>query len=264
MAPKVRWLRSVLKVDASEQTCKTWRGRLWSTAGRLMSMYDIEHSIGDRLRLPQYRGYFGDESLDSLVVALSEGQPPVYLAEPFLLRQWYAKYHPDSGPLRISSADELESLLGEDLRTYYGDLKAWALHTALRQRVKPVLLDRQVIRTWIQQHRPEAVSRKRPAAAMKRPAAAMKRPAAAQSVSDDAPAEPPRKRAATASVSIKGADGIEAACGERYRREVSDLGLGLQQREMRGKLKSWGYVRWHFMEPVYVIFFRSLTAISDH
>ena len=27
MAPKVRWLRSVLKVDASEQTCKTWRGR---------------------------------------------------------------------------------------------------------------------------------------------------------------------------------------------------------------------------------------------
>ena len=27
------WLRTVLKVDASEQTCKTWRVRSWSTAG---------------------------------------------------------------------------------------------------------------------------------------------------------------------------------------------------------------------------------------
>ena len=110
------WLRTALKVDASEQTCKTWRGRSWSTAGRLMSIHDIEHSIGDRLRLPQYREQFGEDLYDSLVVALSEGQPSVYLAEPFLLRQWYAKYHPDSGPLRISSANELESLLGEDLR----------------------------------------------------------------------------------------------------------------------------------------------------
>ena len=81
------WLRTVLKVDASEQTCRTWRVRSWSTAGRLMSIHDIEHSIGDRLRLPQYREQFGEELYDSLVVALSEGQPPVYLAEPFLLRQ---------------------------------------------------------------------------------------------------------------------------------------------------------------------------------
>ena len=58
---------------------------------------------------------------------------------------------------------------------------------------------------------------------------------------DDATAEPPRKRAATASVSIQGAASIEAACGERYRREVSDLGLGLREREMREKLESWGY-----------------------
>ena len=143
------WLRTVLKVDASEQTCRTWRVRSWSTAGRLMSMHDIEHSIGDRLRLPQYRGQFGDECIASLTVALSEGQPAVYLAEPFLLRQWYAKYHPDSGPLRISNADELESLLGEDLRKYYGHLKDYALHTALQQRVKAVLLSSRVIATWI-------------------------------------------------------------------------------------------------------------------
>ena len=105
------WLRTVLKVDASEQTCKTWRVRSWSTAGRLMSMHDIEHSIGDRLRLPQYREQFEEEACVSLAAALSEGQPAVYLAEPFLLRQWYVKYHPDSGPLRISSADELLSLI---------------------------------------------------------------------------------------------------------------------------------------------------------
>ena len=87
------WLRIVLKVDASEHTCQTWRVRSWSTAGRLMSMHDIEHSIGDRLRLPQYRDFFfGEELYECLVVSLSEGQPPVYLAEPFLLRQWYAKY----------------------------------------------------------------------------------------------------------------------------------------------------------------------------
>ena len=42
-------------------------------------------------------------------------------------------------------------------------------------------------------------------------------------------------------MSIEGAAGIEAACGERYRREVSDLGLGLQYRAMREKLESWGY-----------------------
>ena len=130
------WPRTVLKVDASEATCKTWRVRSWSTAGRLTSIHDIEHAVGDRLRLPQYREYFEEEACASLAAALSEGQPPVYLAEPFLLRQWYAKYHPDSGPLRISSADELELLLGGDLREYYGDLNDRALHTALGQRAE--------------------------------------------------------------------------------------------------------------------------------
>ena len=119
------WLRTVLKVDASQQTCQTWRTRSWSTAGRLMSIHDIEHSIGDRLRLLQYRHQFGEDSYDNLAADLSEGQPSVYLADPFLLRQWYAKYHPDSGPLRISSAVELESLLGEDLRLHYADLNDW-------------------------------------------------------------------------------------------------------------------------------------------
>ena len=97
-----------------------------------MSMHDIEHSIGDRLRLPQYREHFEEEACVSLAAALSEGQPAVYLAEPFLLRQWYAKYHPDSGPLRISSADELESLLGEDLKCR-ARLWIWAAYTSIRR-----------------------------------------------------------------------------------------------------------------------------------
>ena len=69
------WLRTVLKVDASERTCQTWRVRTWSTANRLMSIYDIEQAIGDRLRLLQYREQFGEELYESLAVALSEGHP---------------------------------------------------------------------------------------------------------------------------------------------------------------------------------------------
>ena len=112
------WLRNELKVDANERTCQTWLVGSWSTARRLMSIHDIEHSIGDRLRLPQYREQFGEDLYDGLAVALSERQGSVYLTEPLLLRQWYMKYHPDSGPLRISNANEPESLLGDDLRTH--------------------------------------------------------------------------------------------------------------------------------------------------
>ena len=36
-----------------------------------------------------------------------------------LLRQWYAKYHPDGGPLRFESAEDLERGLGERLRAVY-------------------------------------------------------------------------------------------------------------------------------------------------
>ena len=75
---------------------------------------------------------------------------------------------------------------------------------------------------------------------MKRPSAAMKRPVAAERVWDDASSEPPRKRVATASVTIEGVAAIEAACGERYRREVSAIGLGSKQRDMMEKLNSWG------------------------
>ena len=52
-------------------------------------------------------------------------------------------------------------------------------------------------------------------------------------------------------VVVIGPAGVEAPCGERYRREVSDLGLGLGKREMREKLESWGYAvsRWNSFSP---------------
>ena len=45
------WLRTELKVGASERTCQTWRIREWSTADRLLCIADIDVSIGVRLRL---------------------------------------------------------------------------------------------------------------------------------------------------------------------------------------------------------------------
>ena len=56
--------------------------------------------MGERMRLDEYRHRFAD---DAAALALSEaiagGQPP-YLVKALTFRQWYAKYHPDSGPLR--------------------------------------------------------------------------------------------------------------------------------------------------------------------
>ena len=136
------WLRTELKVDASERTCQTWRIREWSTADRLLCIADIEASIGVRLRLQQYRACFTEDAVNALVETLTEGQPPVYLADPILLRQWYVKFHPDSGPTRIATAEQLEELLGDELREYYADMKSCALTTALSRRPKAVLLSR--------------------------------------------------------------------------------------------------------------------------
>ena len=40
---------------------------------------------------------------------------------------------------------------------------------------------------------------------------------------------------------LEGATSIERAVGPRYRTEVSDLGLGLTQRDMLQRLRDWGY-----------------------
>ena len=40
---------------------------------------------------------------------------------------------------------------------------------------------------------------------------------------------------------LEGAKAVEEACGEKYRREVIELGLGLAQRDMQLRLRGWGY-----------------------
>ncbi len=89
-----------------------------------------------------------------------------------LLRQWYVKYHPDSGPLRIASAGALEEQMGDEMRREYGDLPRRQLRTALSRRRKPVCVSEQTARTWIEKYSRQAPVRRRRAGGMKRPAAA--------------------------------------------------------------------------------------------
>ena len=141
---------------------------------------------------------------------LLESQPSVVVT-PLLLRQWYAKYHDDSGPLEIANAVELEQYLGDDIRREYPYFTYRALHGVLQRRRRPVLLSRQVVETWLDKYAPRRIIRKQSAAAVWGTAG-----------------EPPAKcaKVSAAMVELVGATALEDACGERYRREVSDLGLG--------------------------------------
>jgi hypothetical protein len=147
----------------------------------------VEELVGDRLRLEQYRvSLLTSDGAETLSRQLAESQPPIVVSA-LLLRQWYTKYHPDSGPLRYESAQELEDAMGDRMRKVYDGLSFWPLQTALSKARKVVLITQKVARSWIEKFSPVAVCRrpagkqvlKRPAAiCMKRPAA-MKRPASA-------------------------------------------------------------------------------------
>ena len=210
-APQLRvWLQTELLVDASVSTCQTWRTKDWSTSGKLLSIDDVEEAIGARLRLDQYKHNFTADAVNILVEVLAESSPPV-VVEPLLLRQWYAKYHPDSGPLQIHSTAELEQYLGDDIRRQYPYFTWHVLHSSLGRRRRPVSLSEMVVRTWIKQYAPRRITYKRSAAAVW-----------------GTPGEPLAKRPKVSGdpVTLSGAAAIEAACGDEYRKEVSDLGLG--------------------------------------
>ena len=92
---------------------------------------------------------FGDdESAQRLATVLAEGQP-VLRVSALLLRQWYTKYHPDSGPLRYATADALEEALGEEMRVAYHGLGYRSLQIALGKRRKAVLVSAQTCRAWV-------------------------------------------------------------------------------------------------------------------
>ena len=65
-----------------------------------------------------------------------------------LLRQWYARYHPASGPFEIHSVEELGTAAGSDLRGVYAGMGPKAMHAALRRRVKAVVARLSALHRW--------------------------------------------------------------------------------------------------------------------
>ena len=127
------WLRKNLSVEAAVSTCQTWRQKDWSSAGKLLSILDVERDIGERLRLPRYKDSFTEEATPVLATSLAEGQPPVFVKAQ-LLRQWFVKYHPDSGPHSIANADALEELMGDEMREQYADITGYKALAAVLSR----------------------------------------------------------------------------------------------------------------------------------
>ena len=153
---------------------------------------------------------FTEDRVATMVEVLLESSPPAAV-EPLLLRQWYAKYHPDAGPLHIGDAVELEQYLGDDIRREYPYYNSRALHTVLAKRRRAVLLSERVARTWLEKYAPRRITSKRSGAIV-------------WGTGGDPAAK--RARVSGDAATLSGAAEVEVACGDQYRREVSDLGLG--------------------------------------
>ena len=80
---------------------------------------------------------------------LAESQPPHQVSGD-VLRQWYTKYHPDSGPVTYSTAEELEREMGDHLRATYPDMSYRPLHNCLGKRAKAVVVSHNVVEKWVQ------------------------------------------------------------------------------------------------------------------
>ena len=116
--------------------------------------------------------------------------------------------------------------MGDNLRSQYAGLGWKALRKALGQRRKVVEASEQVCKTWLDQY----------AAAAEPPAKKGRRAIEAPEVSAAASSSGPQAR-----IKLLGAKAVEEACGPRYRREVTDLGLGFAHRQMVSTLRTWGY-----------------------
>jgi hypothetical protein len=226
------WLYKSLSVCAPRRVCQKWLDTDWSSSGHFLSPISVEESMGDRLRLKEFAHMFNDADMAQVLsTRLLEGQPPITVSVS-ILRQWFVKYHPASGPLRYDSTVKLEECLGDHMRSVYGALKSCALGTALRQRIKSVEVSREILGQWIRQFRfpnPMNICKKRPAS--------MIQPSVNLAVSSSSSSGDP----APIRVVIDSSTVLEATCGVRYRKEVSDLGLGCTYREMKARLLAWGY-----------------------
>ncbi len=147
--------------------------------------------------------------------------------------------------------------MGDELRREYGGFGADRLMTALKKRRKAVLVSHQACRTWCAQYGTKDVPAGSGAGSSSDPTVGriLKRPAAACATVS---ATPLKRQAAAASgvptVSSSGASSsssappritspaeLEAACGKRYRAEVSDKGIGQTWGQLKQKVSSWGY-----------------------
>ena len=96
-------------------------------------------------------------------------------------------------------------------------------------RLKVVAVPRKVSERWVAKY--SSLSSSSSSSVLKRPAsAAQHQPVAKRSTSSS-----------SSPVLLTGACGVEAVIGQRYREQVTDLGLGVQKREMRQRLLEWGY-----------------------
>ena len=209
-----RWMLTTSGVSVPSRVCETWLARDWATAGGLVVCHAVEEQLGERLRLEEFRACFVDyASAKALSEVLRERQPPVRVPA-HVLCQWYSKYHPDSPTQRYHTSCALEDDMGDDLRRDYAGLGYQALQTALGKRRKIIQVSASVCRRWVQQYS----------------AAAPQAAAAAGAASSSGIV-----------TQLIGAKEVEEVVGVRYRKEVTDLGLGLGYHHMKARLRTWGY-----------------------
>ena len=111
------WLLRELAASAPARVRQKFLTSTWSSSGRILTPHALEEASGERLRLDEYSERFStDELAGDLAVVLAEQQPPLQVS-PLILRQWYTKYHPDSGSLAYATAEELEEALGDFMRS---------------------------------------------------------------------------------------------------------------------------------------------------
>ena len=173
-----------------------------------------EEQLGERLRLAEFKAYFADAAAAQRLSEVLREREPFVVVSALVLQQWYSKYHPDSPAARYHTAEDLEEAMGDDLRRDYSGLGYAALKSALGKRRKVVEVTPQVCRKWIQQY----------SAAAPEPVAGAGSPSRIV-------------------LELAGAQAVDEAVGARYRREVTDLGLGVctDGREMKVRLCTWGY-----------------------
>ena len=120
------------------------------------------------------------------------------------------------GAIEYANAEELEAGFGDRLRSVYADVSAISLPRVLGLARKAVHVTEKTCRTWWQKYGPAAV-KKRPASQC------MKCPASKRSVGSVASSS----SAPPVLESITSLKALEELCGDRYRTEISDHGLGL-------------------------------------